>query len=288
LAYKMPTWVANDVSFEASAAPALETRQLRSGHMIVHPTVNGKDIGWFILDSGAEAMCIDKGGADELGLMSVGKVPAVGVGGVVQVPFRLAREMKLGPGTYRNLAMLELDLAQISKLLGLKLGGIVGYDVFRRSVVEMDVQKPEVRLHNPASYKLPSGRWQAIRFDGGNIGVEAKFEGSRSGWFRLDTGAGGTITFHTPFVDRYKMLEGREVSKTMQGGVGGMIEAREGSIDYFELGGFRFDKPAATFSLTKHGAMANKWLVGNIGQDFMKPFVMVFDYQRSRLAFVKK
>ena len=286
--FEMPSWVARDTTFDSKIPSALETKRLASGHIIVKPTINGKDVGWFILDSGAEGMCVDKTVADELGLLKMGEVPAVGVGGVERVPFRPAREFSLGPVTIKNLVFVELDLAQIGKMLNLKLGGIVGYDVFRRSVVEMDVMKPQVSIYDPAGYKLQRGNWQQIKFEGGNIGVEASFEGDRKGWFRLDTGAAGTVSFHGPFVEKFKLLDGRQTQRASQGGVGGMQEAKSGKIDWFELAGHRFEKPTVTFSTTKVGAFHNFWLVGNIGQKFMDPFVMVFDYPESRMAFVPK
>jgi hypothetical protein len=152
----------------------------------------------------------------------------------------------------------------------------------------MDVKRPLVSVYEPSKYELAKGSWQPIRFDGGNIGVEASFDGDRKGWFRLDTGAAGTVSFHTPFVDRYKLMDNRQLTKVGQGGVGGTVEARRGTMDYFILAGHKFEKPTVTFSMSKVGAMANRWLVGNIGQEFMNPFVMVFDYPRSRMAFIEK
>ncbi|CAN5470041.1 hypothetical protein BH11ARM1_BH11ARM1_07990 [soil metagenome] len=286
-AFAMPKWTASDVTFDDSIPKELPTKRLPSGHIMVHPLVDGKDVGWFILDSGAEAMCIDKGTADAMNLKSVGMVPAVGVGGVVKVPFREADSMTLGQGTFKDLMFVELDLAEISKMLGVKLGGIIGYDVFRRAIIEMQVGSTKVSLADPANYKLKSGTWQPILFDGGNIGVQANFEGNRTGWFRLDTGAAGTVSFHTPFVEKYKLLDKRPVVRTQEGGVGGIVEASQGKLAYFEIAKHRFEKPTVVFSTAKIGAMSSKWLVGNIGQDFMNPFVMIFDYPNSRMAFVE-
>ena len=67
-----------------------------------------------------------------------------------------------------------------------------------------------------------------------------------------------------------------------------MQDARQGTIKYFELGGHRFESPRAIFSTTKVGALQNDWLVGNIGQVFLDPFVIYFDYANSRIAFDPK
>jgi hypothetical protein len=287
-AYQVPVWLAKDTTFDPALPNEVETKRLSSGHMIVKAAINGKDAGWFIFDSGAEAMCVDKSVADELGLPKMGEVPAVGIGGVEKVPFRTGTRFSVGPATIQDVHFLQLDLAQIGKMLKLKLGGIVGYDVFRRMIVEMDVKKPSISLFDPAKYTRAIPKWTPIKFDGGNIGMEASFEGNRTGWFRLDTGAGGTVSFHGPFVEKFKLLDGRKTVSIMEGGVGGMQEAKRGQIAYFEMAGHRFDKPEATFSISKSGAFHDHWLIGNIGQNFIDPFILVFDYPQSRIAFLNR
>lgn len=287
-AFTIPKWTASDTSFDASVSPELETKRLISGHIVVHPKVDGKDIGWFILDSGAEGMCIDQTAADDLKLTAVGKVPAVGVGGVVAAKVVKADTLELGPMTVKNLAFVELDLAQIGKMLKLPLGGIIGYDVFRRCVLALDVTTPKVTLMSPDRMSLPVDHWEPIKFEGGVIGVNAEFEGNQKGWFRLDTGAAGTVSFHAPYVEKHHLLDNRKLSSTLEGGVGGMVQSKSGTIDYFALGGHRFEQPVAKFSTAKIGAFQNDWLVGNIGQDFMNPFTIVFDYPKARIAFEPK
>jgi len=83
-----------------------------------------------------------------------------------------------------------------------------------------------------------------------------------------------------------KLLEGRTTQKTLMGGVGGMVTAATGTVDYFELAGHRFDKPRVTFSQSKVGPLSTPFLAGNIGQDLLLPFTVVLDYTHYRIAFV--
>lgn len=102
----------------------------------------------------------------------------------------------------------------------------------------------------------------------------------------MDTGANGSVTFHAPAVERLHLLDNRQTTPANMAGVGGMTEARIGKIAWFELGGHRFEKVEATFSTAKSGAFADKYLAGNIGQDLMEPFTVVFDFGGSRVAFL--
>lgn len=287
-AYSKPAWTARNVTFDTTKTAEIETKKAISGHLLVHPLVNGKDVGWFILDSGADIMVIDSSTADDLKLDKKGALPLVGIGGVVTESFRPVDQFQLGPMTIQNTYFTQLDLKEIGKILNIQLAGIVGYDLFRRAIVEVDLDKPAVRLFDPESYTLQGAEWTPTRFSGGNPTVEATLEGDRKGWFRLDTGANGTVSFHAPFVEKEKLLEGRRTTPSGSMGVGGISASQSGTIEWFELAGHRFEKPSATFSQAKVGAFSDPYLAGNIGHDFMRPFTLVFDFGGSRVGFVPK
>lgn len=282
--YTMPSKSPDDIAYAADVAASVPAKRAPSGHMLVHPRVNGVDVGWFILDSGADSMVIDKSIADSQGLPILGKESVVGVGGVVQEPFRTVSAFTLGPATMRNVNFIEFDLKQLSDYFGVKLAGVVGFDFFRRFIVQIDLKKPSVEIDNVADFHLQQGDWSKIEFSSGNPAVQASFEGDRKGWFRLDTGANGTVTFHSPAVERMHLLDGRQTTAIGMAGVGGVTEARSGKLAWFDLGGHRFNNVAAVFSLAKVGAFADRYLDGNIGQDLMEPFTVVFDFGGSRVA----
>jgi len=285
-AYTMPTTTPIDVSYDGAVPAAIETKRAVSGHILVHPRLNGKDVGWFILDSGADSMVIDQKTADSLALPKIGKESVVGVGGVVQVPFRTTSTFTLGPATMKDVNFLEVDLHQLSDIFKVKLAGIVGFDFFRRFIVQIDLKAPSVEVDNVTDFHLQRGDWSKMEFSSGNPVVQASFEGDHKAWFRLDTGANGSVTFHAPAVAQYHMLDGRETTAAGMAGVGGTTEARMGNLAWFELGGHRFEKVSAVFSLAKVGAFADRYLTGNIGQDLMEPFTIVFDFGGSRVAFL--
>jgi hypothetical protein len=167
-----------------------------------------------------------------------------------------------------------------------KLAGIVGYDFFRRFIVQVDMLKPSVQIDSVTDFHLDRGDWSKMEFSSGNPAVQATFEGDRKGWFRLDTGANGKVVFHAPTVEKLKLLDGRNATPVGMAGVGGTTDAKMGKLAWFELGGHRFENLDAVFSLAKVGAFADRYLTGNIGQDLMEPFTVVFDFGGSRVAFL--
>ncbi|MBX7220210.1 MAG: aspartyl protease family protein [Blastocatellia bacterium] len=282
------TRLPQDSTFDPSIPAALETKRARSGHLLVHPKVNGEDVGWFILDSGAGAMCINKSAAEKLKMPPIGKIGAVGVGGIVPSALRRGNSFSLGPVTISNLVFLDLDLDGIGTALGVQLGGICGYDLFSRAVVEVEFEPPAVALHAPGTYKLEKDAWQPLELEERHPVVACSFEGNRKELFKIDIGAGNALTFHTETVEKLKLLEQRETKEARSGGVGGTIQVRSGQIEWFEIAGHRFEKPTVEFSLAKTGAFSNRYLAGNIGVRFLKPFRVVLNYQQARIAFVEK
>jgi hypothetical protein len=286
--YDPPSTRPKDTRFRPGVPAAIEARRTRSGHILVRPSVDGKDVGWFVLDSGAGAMVVDRAAADKAGMAALGRVHVNGVGGSETGRFRTGTTLELGPVTIDALRYVELDLTFLSQVFGVTIGGIVGYDLFARVVVEFDVAAPAVRLHDPATYRLAAGRWQQILFSHKHPAIRARFEGDREGVFRLDTGSDDTVTFHAPAVERFALLEGRKTAPMRSGGVGGASPGRTGTLEWFELGGRRFEKPTVGFATAREGAFADDYTVGNIGTGLLSAFVLVFDYPSGRLAFVPR
>ncbi len=279
-----------DVSFDNNLPAALEVKRAKTGHLLVKPKVNGKEVGWFIFDSGAGATVLDNALIKELGLEQFGDLPAIGVGGAVKTTFSQPDSISLGRATFQKPMSIGLDLNFLSAPMGAKIVGVIGYGVFHRCVVEMDMEKNTIALFDPKDYDQvkPKTPWQKLYQTARVACVEAEFEGHK-GIFKLDTGAAGsTVAIHAPTVEKFKLLEGRETQDTLAGGVGGNITAKKGKLKYFELGGHRTNDIEVTFATANKGAFNSSDTLGNIGGDLLKPFKMVFDYQNKRIALVKR
>ena len=287
--FKRPAWtVLSDTAYDRTKPGVVESKRAFTGHILVHPTVQGKDVGWFILDSGAGGMAIDPKAAESLGAKKFGEINVGGVGGVEQSGFYTLGDFSLGQATVKKMNFIGVDLGMIGNIFGVKLAGIVGYDFFRRATVEVDVEDGRVAVFSPHAYGNEKATWMRLALDGRHPTVTAEFEGGHSGLFRIDTGADGTVTFNTPVVQKYKMLEGRAVSDSALAGVGGMVPVKTGVIESFVLGGKTFSEIQAMFCTSQEGIFNDQFLAGNIGQELLRPFRLVLDYPNQRLALVLK
>ncbi len=286
--YVMDRAPASDVQFDPGVSPIVEVKKVISGHLLVHPLVDGRDVGWFILDSGAGQICIDPGVADELELEGFGSLPAVGVAGAVEASFRQGSSLQLGPMRLDDPIYVELDLSFLAPIFGVEVAGICGYEIFARAVLDLDLEAVTLSVHDPSDFELDAGEWTRLFLDGGTPCIECRFEGERRGLFRLDLGDAGTVSFYAPAVESLRLLDGRDVSPSQVGGVGGAGKASSGNIEWFEVGGNRVEQLPVTFSQTDEGVFSGAHALGNLGSSMLKPFRLVFDYCNSRIALVPR
>lgn len=277
-----------DARFDAGLGAALEVRRARSGHLLVHPRIDGRDVGWFLLDTGAGTSCIARSAAQGL-VGPVGELVLRGIGGTVPARFWRARELCLGPLVVDEPLFLELDLGFLEPSLGVRVGGVLGFELFARSVVEIDLQEPAVALFDPAAYQPPAGaRWQEVLLHGRQPCVRARVEG-HEGVFRIDTGVPrDTLTLHYEAVRELRLLEGRATRAGRAGGVGGSVATRTGELASFELGGRAFESLAASFVVEDRGSFSDDYLWGNVGGELLGSFRLVLDHPGRRIGFLDR
>jgi hypothetical protein len=275
--------------FDPTVPAALEVKRVRTGHLLVHPTVDGEDLGWFIFDSGAGINCIANDVTDALPEGPFGEIGARGIGGTVPARFWRAHELRLGPLTVEEPLFMGLDLTFLEPHFGVPVGGILGFELLARCVAELDMVEGAIALHDPAAYALPEGgRWEEAQLYGRHPCVLASFE-DREGVFKIDTGAANdTVTLHYRVVHDLDLTKGRETTMGTAGGVGGSVGMRIGKLASFRLGGHEFSAVDAGFALEDKGAFADDYVWGNIGGKLLAPFRLVFDYPGRRIGFVPR
>jgi hypothetical protein len=179
----MPVPKQNVSDFVQSQSPRPSGRVSRENSRRVRALVNGQDVGWFILDSGAGAMVIDKALADSLRLERVNRGSALGVGGTVESSARAVDKFEIGPMTLRNVRFGDYDFSSFNTGSGPRIAGTIGTPIFRRAVVVMNWKGPTVEIYDRAEFKLEKGAWQRLRFSSDNprwLGL----------WVRLRLGIG--------------------------------------------------------------------------------------------------
>jgi hypothetical protein len=118
---------------------------------LVRATVNGSQSASFVLDTGGDATALSRRLAGELDIdasLRLVRVRAWGTSGWDHSAFLLPYvSLELSPGVgFPNKSITVLDLAAISAVLGVDLGGILGHDLLSGYHVSVDLERHEVGL----------------------------------------------------------------------------------------------------------------------------------------------
>jgi len=274
-----------DAVFDAEARPDVLVARGSTGHVLARVTLGGEG-GWFVIDTGAGGTTIlEASAAARLGLTAVGSTAIGSVDGIVRAPVLRAPAIAIGPLTLERPLVVALELAFVQGIFAEPVVGVIGWDLFSRCVAELTLAEETLRIHDPARYSLPApAAWRRLVVHTRHPIVTARYENSRQGLFRVDVGAAGgalaNVIFHTPTVERERLLDDRDYEDVRVGA----YEVALGPMLWFELDGHRFERPVVAFARDHRGPFADAYIDGNVGVGFLAPFTLVLDTPGRRYA----
>jgi hypothetical protein len=178
-------------------------------------------------------------------------------------------------------------LCPIAFSMGHKMDGILGYQFFRRYVVEVDYERRVLSLFEPADFAY-AGRGESLpltfALNHPYVRARVAMPGREpvEGNFVLDTGSNLPLILLDPFVREKRFDE--SLAKTLQvtgRGVGGEVLMPVGRTGLLLLGSYALENPVTSFPRT--GWFAREGAAGNIGGAVLRRFNVTFDYSRSLL-----
>lgn len=274
-----------------SAPPEHERLPLHissDNHVFIQVTVNHSAPLWFIVDSGAGDLLINKRIAETIGLKLQDRSQTFGVGkDPVEVFVTEAASVSLGKLCSFRKRMLALSMDTFEAYFGRDVAGIIGHDLFSRFVVEIDYLTGVLTLHNPQTYSYAGkGESLPITINGKLAEVQAtiKLPGKDpvAAKLILDTGAHLAIALNQPFVESHKLLQSasRTVKDPWSPGLGGDAELLLTRASYLRLGETTLSDPVIAFSQDRAGSLASTAFDGIIGGELLRRFKVIFDYPR--------
>jgi hypothetical protein len=278
------------VSLVGPLPAELKVKRAKTGHLLVSPKIDGHEAGWFIFDTGAGMSCVDKALAERLALPHAADASALGEGGTQQTRLLKIKSLQLGPVLVEDSTVVELNLKPIALAMGEQIDGVIGYECFLPGVFEVDLDAGRITVHDHAAYTLPDRHaWEKLSFKGRRPRLPGQIEDNEPGLFLFDLGANSSLTVYAPTVERFKLLEGRQTSAAMSGGVGGIHAARKGTIGSITLAGERIDDVPAVFAQSKQGTSGTEQEVfGSVGVGLLKRFVLVLNYRDQTVGLIPK
>jgi hypothetical protein len=253
--------------------------------IFVRATVNGRSV-LAMLDSGASSPVLDRRFATSLGLSAKSDLTGEGAGGSTQYSVVQGVTVKLGDLTWNGGDVVAIDLSAVEKQVGHPLPMVLGGELFRDAVVEIDFKRRRIAFHDPSSYRtVPNAHAVALTPAGENQAISVLVEG-RPAKLLFDLGNAGAVDLFPRFWEQPGFADNRRTSTTFAGGVGGMSVQQVTLLRTITLGGAAFKGLPSRLEDRQSSQDARSGdLDGNIGMGVLSRFHLVVDFPHHRVLF---
>ena len=201
--------------------------------------------------------------------------------------------VEVGALNVKTVEALAIDLSKISERLGKPLHGVLGHSLLNGRVVQIDYPNRIVRFYSqPLLSKTtrqpntPQRTVLSFRY-ADNVLLDDVLVNGKKVVGNLDTGSNGTFNL-TPAAVSYLGLEEdfNQAPVSTDVGYNGAAQNRQGKVNLVTVGGISVDAPAVIYFAKGAGRDKEPWGI-NIGNGFLKDFVVTIDY-RSKLVALER
>lgn len=271
--------------------------ELINNLMVIPVNVNGTELS-FVLDSGVSTpILFNLANQDSIALRNVSEVTINGLGegdpvGVLssQGNFFTLGEME---NPSQQLYVVMDASINFSPYLGIPIHGIIGYDLFRDFVVDINYSSKTIKFYNPDHYGQRSNKkYQTFDVDVINkkvyLNASVSLDGEKDIPVKmlLDTGSSDAIWL---FEDERIKLPEKNYEDYLGKGLAGNIYGKRTKVHSIKIGDYSLEDAKAafpdmlTFNAIKDLGNRN----GSLGGEVLKRFNIVFDYPNGKISLKK-
>jgi len=274
---------AETFKYRFTTSPPIQIFLKRQGNLLYAPVfVNQQGPLDFLLDTGATGSLLDAAQAQQLGLVSQGELSSRGA--VQAIGMSLTRASSVGlPGLeLEDYTLGVIDLAPLRKMKSL-VRGILGYDFFRRFVVELDYKRQKMIIYDPQSYQYEGdGQVLELVLEFKLPCVRAKIEGQYEGLFLVDTGFSDALMLARSFMEEHRLPSPHMPTVPVPVfGIAGHLEGRAGRLNSLSLGALELLQPVVHFFPQNLPQIPEA--AGVLGSELLRRLRVIFDYPQARL-----
>lgn len=272
--------------------------QLISNLIVVSIEMNGEPVS-FILDTGVSVPVVfNFTSTDSTELKHAKKITLQGLGNGEPIEAYQSTENRMRIGEVFNnnqqLYLIYDKEINFSPRLGIPIHGIIGYDLFKDFVVEINYQAKMLQLYDPAFYKkrkckkcveLPISLVKDKPFVNIDIACENKVPQSVN--LLLDTGGSDALWL---FSNENIPIPEKNFDDFLGKGLSGDILGKRSRIKHINFGEFGFEDATVSFPDSLSIASLNHLKAtrnGSIGGEILRRFKIVFDYGNQTVSFKK-
>jgi hypothetical protein len=265
-------------------------------NLIIIPVfINNSDTLRFILDTGVQSVLLTELSAGKtlhLNYVRKVRVQGLGLGAEVEAFQSYGNNFYFSGIEGKNVDMLILkeDIFFLSSKLGLQVHGLIGYDIFKNFIVEIDYDSEVLILHNPlrVNRKKLKGITLPLTIENTKPYLNASIVQDDSSKIAVklivDTGASHSVSLDRTDSSKIK-LPNQTIESYLGKGISGDIKGKIGRILGLQVGNFQLLDIPASFpdSIYTKNVSGLAHRNGNLGADILRRFHVIFDYANQQL-----
>lgn len=232
------------------------------------------------LDTGTSDVILDTSIVEKLGLAAAGQGSARATGGVVKIGKYKCPEIKAGSAVILPEGMM-LSAASVSAqadAIEEPTQLVLGYQFFRRNVVEMDYDAKKLYLHAPVSYTPPKGAAVLDLNLAMNLPIAKIVIEGQEASVMLDTGSNSALDTYPGFMERTGLPAGHTLYGMPVYGMGGSVLTNLLRLKTVSIAGREF-KGVKVYA---HTQSLYGGLDGLVGNEILRRYRVVYDYARGK------
>ena len=268
-----------------------------SNLIIIPVNINNSDTLNFILDTGVRTPIITElPFVDNLSLNYMKPIKVSGLdegmeltayhsgNNILQISGLTARN--------QNVQMIIDEGFQISHMLGIPVHGLIGFNLFKDYIVEINYANEKITLYKPEYYKYRERKKDIImplHFDGYKPFVQTSIVTDELVDVRvkllLNTGASDALWLSENSDEQIKLPQ-KHIETFLGKGLNGDLYGTKGRIDGIWVGPLVLIKPIVAFPNSEllDRILSSNDRNGTIGAEILRRFFVIIDYRNSRLT----
>ena len=269
--------------------------------IIIQLKLNGSKPLNFILDSGVKTpIILDVPQFDTLEIGKSKRIIVQGLGQGDGIDAIIAYENTINIGSHvvnynQTVLVLLEDLFHLSNKLGHDINGIIGFDIFRDFIVEINYDRHYLKLHDPKKYKYSKSKKyisKELTFNRGKpyVHLDVELANKKIVPVKLLVDTGGSDALWL-FIDSHEDINHPEkyIPDFLGTGLNGDIFGKRARISGLHIGELVLDDITVSYpdSTSVAFVMVHKERNGSIGGAALSRFRVIIDYTNKKITFKK-
>ncbi len=265
---------------------------LQNNLIILPIKINQSDTLNFILDTGAgHTLITDPQIAKSLDLPRIRNITIQGIQKDHNIGAYISNidimNLSSITSSKHGVLVVDEDVLHLSEYAGIRIHGLLGYDIFSKFIVKIDYELKRVVFYNPEKFRSKAkGERLAIKFHQQKPYVQANVIVDDSQKVEVDLivdlGAGHALSLEQHTGTSIKIPE-KSIKTYLGTTLAGSVYGSLARIKGLELGSYKLENILTSFPDSTWFVYKIPEREGNLGNDVLKRFDLVIDYPHSQL-----